>query len=54
MRWIIGISLKFRTIVVSLASVIMLLGSLQLSGASIDVFPESRLHVSKFRLPAWV
>lgn len=40
MRWIIGISLRFRTIVVALACVVMLLGSLQLSSASIDVFPE--------------
>lgn len=40
MRWIIGISLRFRTIVVALACVVMVLGSLQLSSASIDVFPE--------------
>lgn len=40
MRWIIGISLKFRTIIVALACAVMLLGSLQLSAASVDVFPE--------------
>ncbi|WP_284988273.1 efflux RND transporter permease subunit [Arthrobacter sp. efr-133-TYG-120] len=40
MRWIIGISLKFRTVVVALACAVMLLGSVQLSSASIDVFPE--------------
>ncbi|MGO4584431.1 efflux RND transporter permease subunit [Arthrobacter sp. 2RAF6] len=40
MRWIIGISLKFRTVVVALACAVMLLGSAQLSSASIDVFPE--------------
>ncbi|WP_427005284.1 efflux RND transporter permease subunit [Pseudarthrobacter sp. H2] len=40
MRWIIGISLKFRTVVVALACAVMLLGSVQLSAASIDVFPE--------------
>jgi CzcA family heavy metal efflux pump len=40
MRWIVGISLRFRTIVVALACVVMLLGSVQLSKASLDVFPE--------------
>ena len=40
MRWIIGISLKFRTVVVALACAVMLLGSVQLRSASIDVFPE--------------
>ncbi|GAA2143395.1 efflux RND transporter permease subunit [Arthrobacter humicola] len=40
MRWLIGISLRFRTIVVALACAVMLLGSLQLSAASVDVFPE--------------
>ncbi|RAM36359.1 efflux RND transporter permease subunit [Arthrobacter globiformis] len=40
MRWIVGISLRFRTIVVALACVVMLLGSVQLSRASLDVFPE--------------
>lgn len=40
MRWIIGVSLRFRTIVVALACAVMLLGSLQLSAASVDVFPE--------------
>ncbi|HEY3572318.1 MAG TPA: efflux RND transporter permease subunit [Arthrobacter sp.] len=40
MRWIVGISLRFRTIVVAIACVVMLLGSVQLSKASLDVFPE--------------
>jgi Cu/Ag efflux pump CusA len=40
MRWLVGISLRFRTIVVALACVVMLLGSVQLSKASLDVFPE--------------
>lgn len=40
MRWIIGISLKFRSVVVALACAVMLLGSLQLGSASVDVFPE--------------
>ena len=40
MRGLIRISLKFRTIVVALACAVMLLGSLQLSAASVDVFPE--------------
>ncbi|MBD1542698.1 efflux RND transporter permease subunit [Arthrobacter sp. IA7] len=40
MRWIVGVSLRFRTIVVALACVVMLLGSVQLSRASLDVFPE--------------
>ncbi|BCW71563.1 efflux RND transporter permease subunit [Arthrobacter sp. NicSoilB8] len=40
MRWLIGISLRFRTVVVALACAVMLLGSLQLSAASVDVFPE--------------
>ena len=40
MRWLIGISLRFRTIVVALACAVMLLGSLQLGSASVDVFPE--------------
>ncbi|BCW54708.1 MULTISPECIES: efflux RND transporter permease subunit [unclassified Arthrobacter] len=40
MRWIIGVSLRFRTIVVAIACAVMLLGSLQLGAASVDVFPE--------------
>lgn len=40
MRWIIGFSLRFRTVVVALAAAVMLLGSVQLSRASVDVFPE--------------
>ena len=40
MRWLIGISLRFKTVVVALACAVMLLGSLQLGSASVDVFPE--------------
>jgi len=40
MRWLIGISLRFRTVVVAIACAVMLLGSLQLGAASVDVFPE--------------
>jgi CzcA family heavy metal efflux pump len=40
MRWLIGISLRFRTVIVALACAVMLLGSLQLGAASVDVFPE--------------
>ncbi|AXJ09110.1 efflux RND transporter permease subunit [Arthrobacter sp. PM3] len=40
MRWLIGISLRFRTVVVAIACAVMLLGSLQLGSASVDVFPE--------------
>jgi len=39
-RWIVGSSLKFRFLVVALASGMMLLGVAQLRDMSVDVFPE--------------
>jgi len=40
MRWIIGSSLKFRAVVMTLAAGVMLLGALQLADSPVDVFPE--------------
>ena len=40
MRRIIGFSLRFRTIVMTLALGIMVFGGVQLSSAPVDVFPE--------------
>ncbi len=40
MRRIIGFSLRFRTIVMTLAIGIMVFGGVQLSSAQVDVFPE--------------
>jgi CzcA family heavy metal efflux pump len=40
MRWIIGSSLKFRVIVVALASGMMFLGMVQVQRMPVDVFPE--------------
>lgn len=40
MRRLIGYSLKFRSIVVALAVAIMMVGAVQISSASVDVFPE--------------
>ncbi len=40
MRRIVGFSLRFRTIVMTLALGIMVFGSVQLSSAQVDVFPE--------------
>ncbi|MFD1213145.1 efflux RND transporter permease subunit [Arthrobacter sp. GCM10027362] len=40
MRRIVGFSLRFRSVVVAIAVGIMLLGGVQLSTASVDVFPE--------------
>lgn len=40
MRRIIGFSLKFRAMVVALACGLMVLGTVQVSSASVDVFPE--------------
>ncbi len=39
-RWIVGTSLKFRYIVLAIAAAMMLFGTLQLSKAPVDVFPE--------------
>ncbi|TFD71290.1 efflux RND transporter permease subunit [Cryobacterium gelidum] len=40
MRRIVGFSLKFRAVIVAVAVGIMLFGGVQLSTASVDVFPE--------------
>src|SRR5680860_137027 len=40
MRWIVGSSLKFRFIVVALASATMFFGVQQANDAAVDVFPE--------------
>jgi CzcA family heavy metal efflux pump len=40
MRWIVGASLRFRYIVVGAAAALIFIGVQQLSGASMDVFPE--------------
>ncbi|SDJ88282.1 heavy metal efflux pump, CzcA family [Cryobacterium psychrotolerans] len=40
MRRVIGFSLKFRSVIVAIAVGIMLFGGVQLSTASVDVFPE--------------
>ena len=40
MRWIVGSSLKFRFIVVALASATMFFGFQQASDSAVDVFPE--------------
>lgn len=40
MRRLVGFSLRFRAVVVAVALGIMVLGSVQLSTASVDVFPE--------------
>ncbi|MGI8692134.1 MAG: efflux RND transporter permease subunit [Geodermatophilaceae bacterium] len=40
MRWIVGSSLRFRAVVLTLAAGVMVLGGLQLAGSPVDVFPE--------------
>jgi len=40
LRWVVGSSLKFRFVVVGLAAALMFFGTLQLSSARVDVFPE--------------
>jgi CzcA family heavy metal efflux pump len=40
MRWIVGLSLKFRFIVVALTAFLMFFGVQQLSDTAVDVFPE--------------
>ncbi|WP_077487887.1 efflux RND transporter permease subunit [Sinomonas mesophila] len=40
MRRIVAASLRFRSIILALAAVLMVVGSAQLSTASVDVFPE--------------
>src|SRR3954471_6538081 len=40
MRWIIGSSLRFRLLVISLAAALILLGVTQLRSAPVDVLPE--------------
>jgi len=40
LRWVVGSSLKFRFVVVGLAAAMMFFGTLQLSDARVDVFPE--------------
>jgi len=40
MRWIVGSSLRFRFIVVALASTLMFFGVQRLNNAPVDVFPE--------------
>ncbi len=40
MRRIVGFSLRFRTVVITLAIGIMVFGGIQLSSAQVDVFPE--------------
>ena len=43
MRRIVGFSLKFRALVVAIAVAMMAFGGVQLSTASVDVFPEFAL-----------
>ncbi|MGB3829132.1 MAG: efflux RND transporter permease subunit, partial [Ornithinimicrobium sp.] len=40
MRQLVGLSLQFRTIVLTLAMGLLVIGGLQLSSAQVDVFPE--------------
>jgi CzcA family heavy metal efflux pump len=40
MRWIVGSSLKFRFLVVALASALMFIGLQRMNDAPVDVFPE--------------
>src|SRR6266498_2033245 len=40
LRWIVGSSLKFRLLVVPVAAALILLGSVQLGRAPVDVLPE--------------
>ena len=49
MRSIIGWSLSFRTLVVGLAAGLVVLGSLQLQNAPVDVLPEFRSPTSRSR-----
>ena len=52
MRWMVGLSLKFRFLVVAFAAGLMLLGFKQLSEMPVDVFPEFAPPMVEIQTPA--
>ncbi len=52
MRWMIGSSLRFRALVVAIASGLMFFGILQLNNSPVDVFPEFAPPSVEIQTPA--
>ena len=52
MRWIVGTSLKYRSLVVLLAATMVFFGTLQLRDSPVDVFPEFAPPLVEIQTPA--